>query len=407
MKISTTLLGAVALLGMTGLASAQTKIYVTGSTAFRSSAVTEIGNLLTNNGGGFTTASDNATLTSANAVTWTGGNINGTPVTIKVSWSGSGAGIQSVAAPAGTFMVGFLPDSATGTANPDPRNAANPREAAAPDIALSDVFQGTTPFNGVFNGVTYAALTQPSVGVVAFTFAASKGFNAAQTMTSQIAQVLFTNGNVPLSFFTGPANPGDANVAVIATGRDADSGTRLTTMAETNVGVGTALQQYKPTASSGSVTALAPYPAVAINGVPHGAGDGGESSGGTLRNYLTNTVSQAAVTQANSSYTGGGFLLTYLGVGDFNQVSAGGAVALAYNGVAESQGEIESGAYTLWGYEHVDYKSSLAGIKLAFATGLTNQIKNSTSATLNPNVSLNDMTVQRFGDGGPISSKVH
>lgn len=406
MKISKTLLGGVALLGTTGLASAQTKIYVTGSSAFRASAITEITNLLNTNGGFTGEASDNATFTSANVVTFTGGKINGTPVTIKTSFSGSGAGIQTVAASANNFTVGFLPDGATGTANADPRVPTNPREAAVPDVALSDVFQGTTPFNGTFNGVSYGKLTDNIVGVVAFTFAGSKNFPASQTMTSQIAQQLFTTGAIPLSFFTG-SNANDINTGVFATGRDADSGTRLTAAAETNIGVNTALVQYKPTVASGSVTGLAPYPAATINGVQHGVGDGGEASGGSLRAFLTNTVSQAAVNQVDNTFTSGGYLVTYLGVSDFNTVSAGGAVALAYNGIAESQTEIESGAYTLWGYEHLDYKASLSGIKLTFATTLAGQITNSTSATLSPNVSVNDMKVSRNGDGGIVSSLVH
>ena len=87
-----------------------------------------------------------------------------------------------------------MPVWATGTNNPNPQTAGNPADNEVPDIALSDVFQGTTPFNGSFNGVTYAALTDNEVGVVAFTFAASKGFPAGQTMTSQIAQDLFPGG---------------------------------------------------------------------------------------------------------------------------------------------------------------------------------------------------------------------
>ena len=349
MKISTTLLGGVALLGMTGLASAQTKIYVTGSTAFRASAINEITNLLNANGGFTGEASDNATFTSANAVTFTAGKINGTAVTIKTSWSGSGSGIQTVAG-APNFTVGFLPDGATGTANPDPRTTTNPREAAVPDVCLSDVFQGTTLFNGTFSGVNYATLTDNTVGVVAFTFAGSLNFPTGQTMTPQIAQTLFPGGLVPLSEFTGSS--GDDNTGVIATGRDADSGTRLTTVAETNVGVNTSLRQYQPTVSSGTITSLALYPAKPINGINYPAGDGGESSGSSLRAYLPDAVTAAAAQKVDSTLTGG-YLVTYLGVSDFNAVSGSGAVPLKYSGVAESQTAIEEGSYTFWGYEHL------------------------------------------------------
>lgn len=402
MKISTTLLGGIAFLGMTGIASAQTKIYITGSSAFRASTNVEIDALLAANGGTITKASDNATFNSANAITWTGGNIGGSPVTIKASFSGSGSGIQTVAG-APSFTVGYLPDGAAGTANADPRPVANPREAAVPDIALSDVYQGSTRFNGTFNGVSYAALTDNVVGVVAFTFAGSVGFPAGQNMTPQIAQTLFPGGLVPLSLFTGSVN--DENTGVIATGRDPDSGTRLTAVAETNVGVNTRLKQYKPTVSGTTITGLAPYPASTINGITYSVGDGGESSGGSLRNYLPDSVSAAAAQQVDSTLSGG-YLVTYLGVSDFNSVSAS-AVALRYNGVLESQNNIIEGSYTFWGYEHLDYKSNLNGVKLSFATRLATQITNSSSATLNPNVSVNDLKVVRSGDGGPISSLFH
>jgi hypothetical protein len=403
MKISTTLLSGVALLGMTGFASAQTKIYVTGSTAFRASAINEITNLLNANGGFTGEASDNATYTSADAVTFTGGNISGTPVTIKTSWSGSGSGIQTVAG-APNFTVGFLPDGAAGTANADPRTSTNPHESAVPDICLSDVFQGTTQFNGTYNGVAYAKLTNNIVGVVAFTFAGSKNFPVNESMTPQIAQTLYVGGLVPLSQFTG--NSSDINTGVIATGRDDDSGTRLTTMAETNVGVNTTLTQYMPTVSGTTITNLTPYPAKTINGVNHPAGDGGESSGGTLRGYLPDTLSTASYQNIDNTLTGA-YLVTYLGVSDFNTVQPSGAVALAYTGVLESQVEIEQGSYTFWGYEHLDYKSTITGIKATFATKLASQITNSTSATLSPNVAVADMEVQRSGDGSTVSSLVH
>src|SRR4029079_748525 len=99
-------------------ASAQTKIYITGSTAFRSAATTAIDATLS---GTVTKASDNASFTSANAVTWTGGNIGGSQVPIKSAGSGSFGGGQTVA---GSLPVRFLPDGAAGTANPDPRNSA-------------------------------------------------------------------------------------------------------------------------------------------------------------------------------------------------------------------------------------------------------------------------------------------
>ena len=98
--------------------------------------------------------------------------------------------------------------------------------------------------------------------------------------------------------------------------------------------------------------------------------------------------------------------MTYLGVSDYNAVSAN-AVQMLYNGSAFSQLAVEEGKYTFWGYEHLDYKSTLAGVKLSFATNLKNTILASTSTVLNPNVALGDMLVQRFSDGGTVSSLLH
>jgi hypothetical protein len=199
----------------------------------------------------------------------------------------------------------------------------------------------------------------------------------------------------------------DRNTAVIATGRDFDSGTRLTTMSETAVGVGTLLQQYKPTVSGMTITDLALYPRTTINGVDTQIpGNGGESSGSSLRAYLNDTLNQTAVDEVNNTYTNGGYLMTYLGVGDYNNVSAN-AVKMRYAGNDFSQLAVEEGQYTFWGYEHLDYKATISGIKATFATNLTNHILGETSGTLNPNVALTDMQVQRFADGGTITTLLH
>jgi hypothetical protein len=392
---------------------AQTKIYITGSTAFRGPTVAAINGTLA---GTVTVANDGGVAAgSANAVTWTGGNIGGTPVTIKASWSGSAAGIQTVAG-APDFNVRFLPDGATGNANPDPRTAGNPAELAVPDMCMTDVFQGAAPFNGTFNGHTYASLVDNTVGVVAFIWAASKNFPlgtgtapiSSHSFTPQLAQALFPVGAIPLSMITG--NTADRTVGVYATGRDPDSGTRLTAMSEGGVGVTGFLQQWKPTVSSGTITALQLYPVQTINGVSTVVdGNSGESSGSTLRGYLVNTLTAAAYQTWSNSLTNG-YLLTYLGIGDFNNVSGSGAVGLLYNGVPEGTTTIAEGRYTFWGYEHIDWKSNLGNgttggpaIKLTFANNLKNNIAGTPTANLGGNVSLSDMQVQRFADGGTVT----
>jgi len=76
-----------------GSASAET-IYITGSTAFRSAANSQIDSTITT-AGGTQNARDNATLGSAGNVVWT--TVDGDKVV--ACWNGSEAGIQSVAGP--------------------------------------------------------------------------------------------------------------------------------------------------------------------------------------------------------------------------------------------------------------------------------------------------------------------
>jgi len=407
-------------------ASAQQKIYITGSTAFRSVTNTQISAVLS---GTVTIASTNATLGSANGVNWTGGNIGGTAVTIKAAWTGSAAGIQSVAANnISTAPTKFLKDGATGTSNADP-NGTTPDspESAIPDVCMADNLQSST----VFNGGTYASLTDIPVGIVSFTWAASKNFPlnggtasvSNYSMSKKVAQQLLSGGAVPLGAFTGLAAD-QASLSVpparvaYASGRNPDSGTRIITLAESGYGVASFVKQYKPTVGSGAtdgfITNLTLYPTETINGISTVVdGNSGESSGSTLRAYLTNQLTAANFTGGSlpNSETGPSFIVTYLGTSDFNSVSGSGAVALGWNGVSVSQTAIINGAYTFWGTERLMYRSTLGNgttggpaVKLTFATNLKTNILAATSATLSPNVKLSDMLVDRAGDGGDISN---
>jgi hypothetical protein len=107
-------------------------------------------------------------------------------------------------------------------------------------------------------------------------------------------------------------------------------------MAETGVGVRTLLLQWKPIISGGIVTHLEAYP----------PNVGGEPNGATLAGYLTNTVSAAAAQEVDPTLTEG-FLMTYLNVDDYNNVSST-AVKLKYEGNDFSQLAVEKGN-TFWG----------------------------------------------------------
>jgi len=399
-------------IALAGTAHAQTKIYITGSTAFRSATHNAIASTLS---GTVTTASDNASLTSANAVTYTGGNIGGTAVTIKTSWSGSAAGIQTVA---GSLNVRFLVDGATGTANLDPRNVANPAEVTVPDISMADNYQTSTLFRNTFLGVPYENLSTTIVGVVTFRWIASNGFPSGQTMTTQLAQYLLGSGAIPVALFTN--NTADETVIAYATGRDPDSGTRITAFAESGVGALSTVKQWKPlTFSNGLgtndvVQTMDLYPIQTINGVSTGSvGNSGESSGSSLRAFTNKTLAAGAYDPFGDGYTGG-FFVTYMGTSDATNVLGAAikpAVSLKYNGVDFSTDAVKNGHYTFWGYQHLMHRSSLGNgttggpaVKGTFATNLKNTILATSGATLSPNVKLSEMKVSRSSDGGQVGA---
>jgi hypothetical protein len=403
------ILTALALASLTiATASAQTRIYITGSTAFRTATVNEINAFLGTTPSAWDGNSSGVTSsTNANAQIWSTGTY-----IVKSSWSGSSGGIQTVAG-SPHFNVRFLADVGTngvvaGSGNSDPRGSSSTNaEAHLPDIAMSDVFQGGSPFNGTVNGVPYANLTDNKVGVVTFRWTASANFPATN-MTPQIAQYLYTNvGVAPLSLWTG--NASDASKVVYGGGRDPDSGTRGTAFSESGIGIFTGVQQWQPiNISAGVIGDIKLYDPQLINGITYPQGDGGESSGSSLRAFLNNTLSATAAGEYNGATTA--YLMAYLGVSDSNSAIAGSpaAVGLTYNGAAFSQTAVENGSYTFWGYEHQMYVGSLDGVntsggKLFFANGIKNGLLGETDVQLSPNCKLSNMQVSRSADGGNVS----
>jgi hypothetical protein len=391
-------IGVIAL-GFAEMASAQTKIYITGSTAYRASAHTAIMKLLGSaNGTTFTDGSSTygyvgGTFSSSNAAIFKG-TLGGQSVIVKTSWSGSAAGVQTVASSTGAFTVGFLQDSVTTTSTgqsglTDPRPTGNPREAAVPQIAFSDVFQGSTPFRGTFNGQTYSTVVDNIVGVVPFQFVKSRGAAAGITnMTPLLAQATWIGtGFCPLALYTG--NSADQGTLVYATGRDGDSGTRIATFAETGIGNTTTVRQYDTALESGGVPQV--YAQQTVNGVVFPPGEGGESSGGTLAG--TTKMRKAGLAQSYVSYMGPTDATTLVNGG----VDGGGT--LTYNGVAYSPAAMQQGQYTFWSYQHLMYKSTLSGTSLTFAEGLRDRL-----IDFDGNPLLSSMSVVRSGDGGVVTA---
>ncbi len=395
MKLPKSIVAAVFAMASASIVNAQTVVHITGSTAFRNATVTGITHILQP---GFTYGySGTSGLTKASQAIFTGTTIsNSIPVIIKVSWSGSVNGIQTVSQqlPVSTWLTNTTPQSTGGT-----QGAPAVYDAPAiPDVAMSDGVQSTTPF-------PTPALTAQSVGAVTFKWVRNNGSPSTWTnITANLAQNLWLNGSLPLALFTGSVT--DHTNFVFAIGRDPDSGTRKTAFAESGVGVFTSVLQYAPTNAAGNIISGSQagpivgqkaYPAETINGIFFDVGNGGYASGGDLSAAMQATGSASAI---------GGYYVTYLGLSDATSAITGGATELAWNGVSYSDTAIQEGKYTFWAYEQLDYRNNYGTVDAngkKVADFLAAQIK-STDAALAGEL-LSTMNVTRTVEGGLVSNK--
>lgn len=376
-----------------GSASAET-IYLSGSTAFRSSANTAIRNYCTANGGSIT-ASNNTTLGSATRLVGTFSN-SGSLHYISVAWTGSEGGIQSAASPrsgAKAVNVAFWATNATGT------NAANATISRPSDLAFSDTYQGTSLFNGSLGGTDYASLVGHDggdgiVGVVTFTWVASKDCPITN-VTSMAAQNILAGGNASVAIFTG--NPAHETSGVYLIGRNSDSGTRLATFGECGFGANAAPQQYRYNSS----TDIQLYPAETINGIPALKGNSGYNSGGTVAGFMTNTLGAGTSLKVDgaSSTFASNFLIGYSGISDANSHTANGLKKLTYNGVDSTTNNIANGSYSFWTYVHLYEHPNCSPLAVSVAGSIGATLQSASTATITPNVGYNDMRVGRNGDG--------
>jgi hypothetical protein len=397
------LLAAVLCAACAGFAQAQTDVRFTGSTAFRANTHTAITHVLD---AGFTYAYSGSTLGGSSYAIFHG-TISGTPVVIKTSWSGSEGGIQTVSA---SLPVLYYLDSVTGTTGGQ-GNVGTPVVGGnggneTPDVAMSDSFQSSSAFFGLYRGHTYPTLQESAnspVGIVLFKYLAAKGAPAGLTnVTSQQARDLFSTGVMGLAMFTG--NHADETVSVYATGRDPDSGSRLTELAECGLGAQATVKHYQPqdasnnviTTFGGTIDHFAPWPAETVNGIPVSIFNGGYSSGGTLAAAIANftpanttLVTSAGTNDANNTaIPNGARELSYCGS------FLGGNSSTDYNTVTV----LTEGVYTFWGYEHLYYRSGTSGTVQSTADTVANQL-----LTTDAPVRLSSMQVSRTTDGGKVT----
>lgn len=424
---------ALALIAVT-TAHADTVIHITGSTAFRSATVAAITGLMTsprsawdNNGGSSISGANRCVIQGAIASVPAAG-----VVTVKCSWSGSTGGIKTVVEniPVTNWMsITNLPVSGTqGVTNPSFAldTGTFPGESSLADICMQDSLQAST-------GFTSATLVETKVGVIPFEWVAGNGApSTLDNITPLLAQAVISGG-APLSQFTG--NIADTTY-VYAAGRDFDSGTRLSCLAETGVGIFGGVQHVQAESFTGgnAGTATAQIarvrytPATTLLGQDFLVGNSGYSSGGTLADVLatpgaaTAQTSGGTVDPSEELLFGPGHLIGYLGRADANRACKTDVITgntahrmkwcglQLWNGPIGASGApasyndnlIAEGVYQLWEYEWLGYRSSYTGNGKAVADALALRIKNTVSPATG-GINLSTMHVSKATEGGLIT----
>ena len=343
---------------MLSAASAQTVVDIGGSTAGRSGVHARILGLLTN----CTYAYDGTSSAAAASSAIYHGTYGGNAYIIRTFWAGSVNGIEDVRN--GTQQIKLIDKSILGTSggsNTNPATYAAASAETAFEIGFSDVFASTI-------GQT-ATTVEDEVGVITFKWYANNGSTGITNITPSMVRTLYSASELPKSVFTG--NSSDTTT-VFPIGRNSDSGTRATAMAESGYGnIGT-VDQYTATVASGAVSAIA------------ASGNSGYSSGSSVKSVI------------NATYSGG-TIIGYLGASDF----AASGVSLKWNGVDYSDAAIQNGSYTFWGYLHQN-SMTLTGNTLAFYTALQGALVTTPGTGL---LTIASMNVYRDADGAPVSPK--
>lgn len=343
---------------------ADVNIHITGSTAFRANAYRAIRALY---GAGLVSQNPADPASGKNQVTWTGTitNLFGSQtVNIYASYSGSVGGIQALTE---NISQTFLSSATNGSTN---------TFTAPAELAFSDCFQASTAY-------TSPTLVDAQVAVLPFAYVKSTITSSSFTnITFQQLQVIFANGFMPLSYFTGKTN--DDATTLYYVGRNFDSGTRVAAFTD-DFFTGSP-QTYAPdTNCNWNITA-------------------GFSSGSGIDTVLQGTCGQAigtlGISDATACCANGCSIVAYNGFFPFVGYTPGSAVP-----VTPDYTPIIKGQYSYWSYEHLFELSSSVGttadtLRTALISGIDTDI-----ATLTPvqAIRLNQMKVSRPSDGGPIA----
>jgi len=404
MKIITQLSAALLALGIVSQASADPVVYLTGSTAFRSTVMTALlNNTGTNNGGVFDTGSvtyvtyGNASATGANYAA-VHGNVNGSPVYIDCAWSGSEAGIASACNTAlqnqdrngNPIPLAGSPETWLNVSNVTLNGSAistNPPASVlessshGADLAQADTSQAIswTPF--VAN--TSTALKDFGVeAIVTFTITrnnqsgnsgsgiptgASNEWVDCGNITLPQLNTLLSQGALPAGFISGNTNDNDFTVYCV--GRNLGSGTRMNTLGTSTYGAHKPVQQY----SIGYGIEETPH----VNAlILTNEGNNGYESGGDVAKALGILGSCQQADPFNGG--NGWFAMGYVAPSDaLNTGNFGGAPTncwVTVDGVFSNNGNIENGQWWLWGHEHLLGKYQISGTALTVGSVLYNSV---------------------------------
>jgi hypothetical protein len=333
-------------LSIGGLASAQTVVNVSGSTAFRSLVTAEEATLLNNAGPnletGYPAAAYNGSSYNGASYSIVHGYLSDgvTEVYFRNHWTGSAGGVVDLTT--GNTTLAQIPTTATMsqltvgvTSDSNGTSGAPTTDAAAPNIAMSDALaadiateistegaQGVTDAglitgSAVTDGGSAAGADGGPVATVNFTAlvgAVASGQSVPASLlttglTQETLRTLVQQGSLPLQFITG--NTSDAGNFLIWVGRNEDSGTRIAYMGESGDTVKGGIKQFMAKQSGIAYPANYTYSSLSA-----------DSSGLTgfqlwPSSWQLNTVTSLNWrTQGHSGYNGGGDVAAILGSPD-------------------------------------------------------------------------------------------
>lgn len=451
------------------LTTGNTMVYITGSTGFRATVnnwfasqtnaagETFKSHIVAQDGG---TVGSPADLAAAKNLLYTNipVTINGSVNLVDVcfTWIGSEAGIQTTLCPTSSpkkqpFYDLSKISSVTGFTSKVTASAANTTSNVA-SICFADNTQALSYFPGAAqsqDGVTYLKAGTSSgtgtakVAVIPFNFYANYQSGITNLPAPAWYDILTTVGGVPLSELTGNTNDATSlSTYVFPVGRNIDSGTRQDMQAVCHIAKSVNFQQVAPTASSRQITGIPLEGAGSINGISMLAGNNGETSGGNVAKFLTNSgsnygvalIGYVALADAIPQYTNGIVPLTFNGVAgraanvaQVTNTSSNPAYYDADNsqligsiGFTNDIGytNVITGAYPYWGYECVSYNTnnnatdatngpaSVAIYNSMLSTNGGIRGLGSADTLMFGAIKLEDMKVNRGGlgvDGGAVS----